>query len=531
MAGNKLSPRQKMIGMMYLVLTALLALNVSKEIINAFVTIDDALNTTVSNLAGKNAQAYKSFEKEMQSDPVKTKPYYDKALAIQKLCNDMTSYIGTIKDTLLRASDAVEGGTKTPTSRELEKKDDYDTPTHIMVGSENDGKGHKASELKARIEAYKKSMLSNIPDKDRAQFTRRLDELFNTKDPDPKIVEDNKNSWEMFNFYHNPVVATVALLTKMQTDIKNAESEVVNHLLNAINASAFKVSSLEAKIIAPTSYIILGQDYTADIFLAAMSETANPEFIVKGGGGIKVEGGVGKFSAHPGSDGEQKFGGLIRVKDPSDPTKSKEYPFEGSYIAAKPSSSVSADKMNVIYLGVPNPFTVSVPGVAHDKVKVSASGCTLKPDPAAGKGHYIVEATAQGEALIKVSADLNGKVLPMGDFKFRVKRIPNPVAMIGGKKEGSIAKSALAAQSAIIPVMENFDFDLFSKVKSFKMSRYGKGRDPIEKSNDAGGNLTQEMKDVINQCRAGDKIMFEYIQATMPDKSIRSINPISLTVQ
>jgi gliding motility-associated protein GldM len=531
MAGNKLSPRQKMIGMMYLVLTALLALNVSKEIINAFVTIDDALNTTVSNISGKNAQAYTSFDREMKSDPVKTKPFYDKALAVKKLSDDMTQYLATIKDTLLRTSDGVEKGVKTPTSRELERKDDYDSPTRIMVGSENDGKGFKATELKGKLETYKKSILSNLAEKDRPQFSKRLDDLFNTKDPDPKQVEDGKRTWEMFNFYHNPVVATVALMTKMQTDVKNAESEVVNHLLNSVNASAFKVSGLEAKIIAPTSYIIIGQDYTADVFLAAMSETANPEIELKSGGGsIKVEGGVGKLTAHPGSDGEQKFGGLIRVKDPADPTKSKEYPFEGSYIAAKPSSSVSADKMNVIYIGVDNPFTVSVPGVAHDKVKVAATGCTLTPDAKLGKGHYLVKASTQGEALIKVSADLNGKVLPMGDFKFRIKRIPDPVAKIGGKKEGGIAKSALAAQSAIIPVMENFDFDLFSKVKSFRMSRYGKGRDPIEKSSDSGA-LTSEMKDVINQSRAGDKIMFEYIQATMPDGTTRSINPISLTIQ
>lgn len=530
MAGNKLSPRQKMIGMMYLVLTALLALNVSKEIINAFVTIDDALSVTVKNISGKNAQAYGAFETQMKNDKAKTEPYYKKAMVVKKLSEDLTQYLATLKDTIIRTTDQVESGVKTPSTRELEKKDDYDTPTTIMVGSEQDGKGHKASELKEKLNAYKKAMIENLDPKDRAKFTQRLDVLFNTQDPPKEIVEDNKYTWEMFNFYHNPVVATAALLTKIQTDVKNAESEVLNHLLSSINATDFKFDTLAPRIIAPTSYVIIGQEYTADVFLAAMSSTSDPEVIV-GGRPLTVEGGVGKYTARPGSDGEQKWGGIIRVKDPADPSKMQEYKFESSYIAAKPSSSVSADKMNVIYLGVPNPFTVSVPGVAHDKVKVSATGCTLKPDPAAGKGHFIVEATTQGEALIKVSADLNGKVLPMGDFKFRVKRIPNPVAMIGGKKEGSIAKSALAAQSAIIPVMENFDFDLFSKVKSFKMSRYGKGRDPIEKSNDQGGNLTQEMKDVINQCRAGDKIMFEYIQATMPDKSIRSINPISLTVQ
>ncbi|MEP7263514.1 MAG: gliding motility protein GldM [Bacteroidota bacterium] len=530
MAGNKLSPRQKMIGMMYLVLTALLALNVSKEIINAFVTIDDALTTTVSNISGKNSQAYSAFEKQMQTDKSKTEPYYKKAMVVKQLSGDLTQYLSTIKDTLLRTSDGVEQGVKTPTSRELEKKDDYDSPTRIMVGSENDGKGFKASELKGKLNAFKKAMIENLDPADRAKFTKRFDELFNTNDPDPKMVEDGKHTWEMFNFYHNPVVASVALLTKIQTDVKNAESEVLSHLLSSINATDFKFDTLVARVIAPSSYIIQGSEYTAEIFLGAMSSTSDPVVTVTGRGDIPVEGGMGKYKVTGGAEGEQKYGGFIKVKDPVDPSKSKSYPFEGTFTVAKPSASVSADKMNVIYIGVDNPFTVSVPGVAHDKVKVTPSNCTMIPDPKLGKGHFIVKGTTQGEALVKVSADLNGKVLPMGEFKFRIKRIPDPVAKIGGKKEGGIAKSALQAQSAIIPVMENFDFDLFSKVKSFRMSRYGKGRDPIEKASDSGA-LTSEMKDVISQARAGDKIMFEYIQATMPDGTIRSINPISLTIQ
>ena len=529
MAGNKLSPRQKMIGMMYLVLTALLALNVSKDIINAFVTIDDALTVTVNNISDKNSKAYAAFDRALKNDEKKTKPFYDRAKKAKTLSDDMDKYIASVKDTLLRKTDAVEAGVKTPTSRELEKKDDYDTPTTIMCGSENDGKGHKASELKAKINVYKQAMIDNLEPADKAKFTTRLNALFSTADPDPAQTEDGKRTWEMANFYHNPVVATVALLTKMQTDVKNAESEVVNHLLASINATDFKFDTLAPRIIAPTSYVILGQEYTADVFLAAMSSTSDPEVFV-GNTKLKVEGGVGKYTTRPSSDGEQKWGGVIKVKNPSDPNKFQEYKFESSYIAAKPSSSVSADKMNVIYIGVDNPFTVSVPGVAHDKVKVFPTGCTLVPDPKAGKGHFTARATTQGDAMIKVSADLNGKVLPMGEFKFRVKRIPNPIAKIGGKREGNIAKSAIAAQSAIIPEMENFDFDLFSKVKSFRMSRYGKGRDPIEKSSESN-LLTPEMRDVLNQARAGDKILFEYIQATMPDGTTRSINSIALTIQ
>ena len=529
MAGQKLSPRQKMIGMMYLVLTALLALNVSKEIINAFVTIDDALGVTVTNISGKNAQAYSAFQRQLDNDPVKTKPYHEKAMKAKTLCDGLDKYVASLKDTLLRKTDGIEAGEKTPTSRQLEKKDDYDTPTTIMCGSENDGKGHKASELKGKIADFKKAMLANLDPKDRAKFTQRFETLFNTNDPDPKDVEDGKRTWEMATFYHNPVVASVALLTKMQTDVKNAESEVVNHLLASINATDFKFDTLAPRVIAPTSYILIGQEYQADVFLAAMSSTSDPEVIV-GGRTLTVEGGVGKYTARPSSDGEQKWGGIIRVKKPDNTYE--EHKFEASYIAAKPSSTVSADKMNVVYIGVDNPMSISFPGVAADKVKFTSTGITLIPDPKLGKGHFIGRATTVGEAVVRVSAELTAGKPPvaMGEFKFRIKKIPNPVAKIAGKRDGSISKNVLAAQSAIIPEMENFDFDLFSKVKSFKMSRYGKGRDPIEKSTE-GNVLTSEMRDVINQCRAGDKILFEYIKATMPDNTVRDINPIILTVQ
>jgi GldM C-terminal domain len=120
--------------------------------------------------------------------------------------------------------------------------------------------------------------------------------------------------------------------------------------------------------------------------------------------------------------------------------------------------------------------------------------------------------------------------MQMGEFKFRLKRIPDPVAKIGGKKDGGISKAVLAAQQGIIPTMEGFDFDLYPKVISFKMSRYGKGVDPVEKSAD-GGALTGDMKDVISRCKAGDKILFEYIKVSMPDGTTRTVNSIPLTVQ
>ncbi|MFN8154099.1 MAG: gliding motility protein GldM [Bacteroidia bacterium] len=528
MAGGKLSPRQKMIGMMYLVLTALLALNVSKEIINAFVTINDSLETTVKNLSGKNKQAYDAFDKQMQNDKAKTEPFFKKAQVVKAECDKLDKYVNALKEELIRTTDKMEPNAKMVPLREMKSQDNYDEPTRIMCGDKQDGRGHKATELKGKIDAFKKSIISTLDAKDRDKFTKRLDELFNTKDP-AKTTEDGKKTWEMANFYHNPVVATVALLSKIQTDIKNAESEIVTHLLTAINAADFKFDTLAPKVIAPSSYVIEGQEYSADIFLAAMSSTSDPEITV-GGSSLTVDGGVGTYKVRASGVGEKKYAGVIKVKKPDNTFES--YPFESSYIVAKPSASVAADKMNVIYIGVPNPITVSVPGVPDEKVKALPSGFTLTPDPKLGKGHFIAEAKGKpGDGKVVVTADFNGKPMQMGEFKFRLKSIPDPVAKIGGKKDGGIPKSALAAQQGIIPTMEGFDFELYPKVLSFKMSRYGKGRDPVEKSQEGGGALTGDMKSIIEQARAGDKILFEYIKVSMPDGTVRMVNSIPLTVQ
>ena len=528
MAGNNLSPRQKMIGMMYLVLTALLALNVSKEIINAFITINDSLENTVTNLTGKNAQAYAAFQKQMEVDPKKTKPLYEKAQQIKKLSDDMDKYLSSLTEELIRKTDKLEPSAKIETLHEMKGTDNYDIPTNYMCGDKNDGLGHKASEMKKKIIDYKKGILASLDPADRPTYEKRLNILFNTDDP--KVPEDGKKTWEMANFYHNPVVATIALITKTKSDVKNAESEIITHLLASINAADFKFDTLTAKVIAPSSYLIEGQQYTADIFLAAMSSTSDPEITVNGSP-LKVEGGVGTYTLSASGVGEKTYAGIIKVKGPDGVVKP--IPFGPiKYIVAKPSSTVSADKMNVIYIGVPNPMTISVPGVPDEKVKYSVAGSlTLTQDPKLPKGHYIAEAKGQpGEATITVNADFNEKPTKMGEFKFRLKRIPDPVAKIGGKKDGNIPKAQLAAQQGIIPTMEGFDFDLYPRVVSFKMSRYGKGRDPIEKTAESG-TLTGDMKTIIDQSRPGDKILFEYINVSMPDGTKRQVNAIPLTVQ
>ena len=524
MAGAKLSPRQRMIGMMYLVLTALLALNVSKEIINAFVTVNESLEVTSRNFSNQNSNTYAMFEVAMRNDKEKTEPFYNKAQIAGNLSDSLVNYIENMKKELIAKVEKLEPSADIPEPRDIGRKDDYDVPTNYMNGDANDGKGFKASELKAKLEDYKNKMLANLGPEDAVMFKARFDELINTEDPEKPI--DNKKTWEMANFYHNPVVATITLLTKFQNDIKVAESEVITHLLRAINISDFKFDTLAPKVIAPTSYVLLGQEYKADVFLAAMSSTSNPEIIVNGKE-LPVSGGVGVFSDRPGSEGLKKWGGTIRVKKPDNTYT--EYKFESEYMAAKPAAVVSADKMNVLYIGVDNPMSISVPGVANENITASISGGGGRLAKKGGIS-YTANVTSIGEANINVTANMEGKQLPMGTFKYRVKRVPDPVAKVANTTGGNVSKNILLAQTAIIPVMENFDFELFFKVTSFKLTIIPRGKDLIEF--DSNNNLiTPAMKSALSNTRPGDKIFFEYIKAVGPGGDTRSLNPVNITIQ
>jgi gliding motility-associated protein GldM len=247
------------------------------------------------------------------------------AQSIKKQCEALDVYIKGLKEELIRTTDGIEPGAKVVSLAEMKKQDDYDTPTRLMCGDKQDGRGHKASELKAKIIEFKKNITSSLDAGDRAKFQKRLDELFNTDDP--KKTEDGKSTWEMANFYHNPVVASVALLTKTQSDIKNAESEMVTHLLTSISATDFKFDTLAPKVIAPSSYVIEGQEYSADIFLAALSSTSDPEISV-GGSSLQVASGVGTYKVRASGAGEKKYAGVIKVKKPDNTFE--EYKFDGS---------------------------------------------------------------------------------------------------------------------------------------------------------------------------------------------------------
>ena len=546
MAGGKLTPRQKMINMMYLVLTALLALNVTNEVLNAFHLVNEGLQSSNGSLTSKNDDIYTAFEKQVKDNPVKAQAYYEKAQKAKGLAkvlfDSLAAYkVAVIKDAegIIPPGEAEEG--------DIKRRDDIDIATRMFV---EEGAGVKrGKELQKKINDTRAQLLELVDPADKANFKISLDA------PDPKPEKGEKLAWEFKTFNHTPATAALTILSKFQNDVISSEGSVIEYLIKKIGATDFKFTDLAAKIIAPTSYVLTGQQYKADIFLAAFNKGQNPEIFLGPLGGfkknpdgtydavlsdnplpagygqnpMKAEGGFGKYEIVGSGVGDKTYTGIIRVKDPAT-SKYKFYPFEGKYQTAPKAVVVSPTKMNVLYIGVDNPMEVSVPGVGQGDVTAVLEGAgTLKKDPA-NPGNYIANVTASGKCTVNVSAKLDGKMQGMGNKEFRIKRIPDPIPSTNGNlRGGNVAPGTMKAQAGVAAKLENFDFDAKFKVVSFTMYYSSKGEIYTDRAE--GPVFTAKMKGYIDRCRAKDIIILDDIKAVGPDGQPRKLGQVTFTIQ
>ncbi len=545
MAHGKETPRQKMIGMMYLVLTSLLALNVSKEAVEAFKVVDESLTETTQINVQRNNLVYKDFDAKVAANPIKAGPWRDKAKEVKQRANELYNYIQNLKIQIVstaegKNTDAIQG--KNIIVENIHKIDENNVPSQIMIGANMNG---KAYDLHHAIDQYRDFLLQIIGNKDN-NISKSIISTLNTEDTTDPGGE--KVTWEIHNFHTLPLIAVITILSKLQSDVRNTEGQTLNYLYSQIEAKDLTVNKLEAIVKAPTNYVMKGGEYQAQVFVAATDTTQTPEVLVGNyklvtkANGEKEYQMIGKYQKLPvdksghgiykvpaSTTGEKKWGGLIRIKTPSGNINS--YPFEASYTVAAPNVVVSPTAMNVFYVGVNNPVDISVPGVGSDKISASmTNGSIRRGKTKRFRGSWIVRPKVPGKkALVRVTADMNGKKITFPGMPFRVKRVPDPVAKVAGKKGGPISKSNLAAQSVVLAEMENFDFDLKFRVTSFRLSVTIKGftYDEISKSN----RLTPKQKGFINQMRRGQRIIFDDIKAVGPDNTTRKLNPIIFTIQ
>ncbi len=527
------TPRQKMINMMYIVLTAMLALNVAAEVLEAFRVVDSSLAHTIKTVDSKNEQIYGDFDFAYSQNQDKVGEWRDKALNVRASADSLVNYIWQLKEHIVKTSGGVLVDEEHPLRSDspffvnqkgdtirLKKEDDLNTPSEIMITQK------KAEELKQKIGEYKNILIQSINESDES-FRQSILEELDTSDPKNIKGKEERISWEAQYFDNKPLIAVITLLKKFQLDIRNAESHILNYLFSKIDAESFKFNKLAAQVIPTSSIVLQGDRYEAKIFLAATDTTQEPDIFVEGQK-LQLQDGMATYSVNTATTGTFSFSGVINYKNPAGVTVP--YRFEKEYQVTPPSITVSATKMNVFYKGLANPLDVAVPGVAKEDIRVEATNGSIEKQ---GELYYM-HPTAIDElgkrTKISVYAKVGGQERFIGDTDWRVKQVPDPVAKIAGKSGGTIRKEELKIQDGIEAVLEDFLFDLNFTVTQFTMyitSATGYVDPYPAKSN----RFTQEQKQQFDRLLPNTLIHIDEIIATGDDGSTRPLDPISFKIR
>lgn len=541
MAGGKESPRQKMIGMMYLVLLAMLALNVSKDILEAFVVINDSLESTTAGMEEKSESTMQQFQQQLALDQQKVAPFFNRANKVKQEADSTVAYLDRVKKQLIAFTEDYQEPMPDSmyTLQNVNGKDNYDKPTELLIGSE------PALPIETEISA--KTIKKNL-----TQYVAELTALFDAEKDSSVIAELTKainlapvatpdggtESWETGNFYHMPLAAVITTLSKLQNDVRNAEGYALRTLFGQINQQDFKFDKIEAKVVPVSNYVLKGEPFKAEVFLAAYSTTEQPQMLIgkydstadvfTAQDSLSVAEGLGALQIDNTSIGLKNYDGVIKLRKPDGTLE--DYHFKGEYMVAEPSVTVSATRMNVLYRGLENPIDISVPGVPSENLRVSISGgnSLIKGND----GEYQAKISPQSPATVNVSVTAkmpDGSEKNMGQREFRIKYLPTPFASIGRiNTQGVMPTSELIANQGIKAAYgDDFNYPLKPLVKSFKMSIEGKTIEIQSPSN----LFTETMINSFRDLRSGTTITFYDIQYEGVDGRKMPLNPIIIKLR
>jgi len=552
MAGGNLSPRQKMINMMYLVLTALLALNVSKEVLNSFFEVNKGITRTTINFNAKNGETYAAFDAAAELNPVKAGLFREQAYEVKRKADELVVFLQEMKYNLVLKADKkvylgsdseildAEGKLKDDKAIELSWDALSETQKKMSIGSLTNKDDRHASgdlfysakrnkniatDLKTNFLAYKDFIISLAVDNQ--SLVLSINETCNLSD---KKVGRKKQLWEEYNFYDMPSVGALTLLSKMQSDVRNTEADIINMLRENIDAGSLKFTSAEGIQIPNSNFVLKGDTFRAQIFIAAKDTTQAPiiyvgEYDSLGGGKyemvgdyetVKIVNGKGMFAKRAISEGVQKWGGLISMKTANG---TKIYPFGGQYLVAAKTAVVSPTNMNILYLEVDNPLKISVPGYTAGQIsavinngKVSVVKKSL--------GEYSARPSKKGKAMVVLYANVEGKRTKMGQMEFRVKPVPPPKAVIMGAKNVNgttvIDKMMMVNAGGILANLKDFDFKgVRYMITSYRLTGVYKGEQL--KENTKGPKFSDKMVNIIKNIKSGNSITISNIQAKRVD--------------
>ncbi len=503
----KVSPRQRMINLMYVVLMAMLALNVSSDVLKGFTLVADKLQLSTQNATHINEGIYKRLAEQMKANPKKTKVWYEKAQYVGTMSDSLFQFAEELKVAIVRKSDGKDGDVNN-----IRNQEDLEAATNIMLNMRT-GRGQ---ELFERINSYRQRVTAMVNDSEKRAI---IESNLNTDVPKAEKLQ-GKN-WQEYMFESQPTAAAVTLLTKLQNDIRQAEGEVLHELVGNIDVKDLRVNEVNAYVVPNAQTIVQGGRFQAQIFMAAVDTTNRPTIYINN---TPIQNEHGIYETVCSRTGDFTLNGYIEMVNGGGEKVRRE--FQQKYSVIPPSATVSADIMNVLYAGYDNPMSVSVPGVPSSRLRVSMSGegtFTQK-----GEGKYVASPTnVGGETTITVSAQMEGRVQEMGKYTFRVRKLPDPTAFFQSGDDhltgGKISKQVLMNTQQLSAAIDDGLLNIPFTVKGFEMVFFDNMGNAVPEVSQSA-NITDRQRNMMRQLSRGKRFFITKIRAQGPDGIERTLS-------
>ena len=521
-AGNnvaRMSPRQRMINLMYIVLTAMLALNVSSDVLNGFSQVQDGIQRTNNNITTRNAVQFAHLEDLYKQNPEKAGKWYEEGVTLRKKSNAIYETIEQLKQDIARAADGKKGD-----YHNISNNDDLEASSVTMLNPAT----NKGAQLRKSIDEYRSYVSSLIPDSAKRASVM---EMLSTKVED-KSGTLGSTTWEQKMFENMPAVAAVTLLTKVQNDIRQAESEALTNLITSVDIGDVRVNELNAYVIPHSNMVMRGGKYTANVVLAAIDTTQRPDIYVNGSK-LANQNGLLEFVA--GNTGKHEFSGYIEVPRADGTTDRRA--FESSYMVIEPMATISPTMMNVLYAGIDNPISISVPGIPMSAVQATMTNGTLTRN---GDQWIAHPGKVGSESEISVSAQIEGRSQTVGSMKFRVRKLPDPTPYLAVKDgngnivhyKGSpkrISKAALMESEGIGAAIDDDILNVTYSVISFSTVFQDQMGNSIPEISD-GARFSARQREQFRRLKPGKSFFISNVKAKGPDGITRDISPMEVAL-
>lgn len=517
---NRMSPREKMINLMYIVLTAMLALNVSSDVLNGFSQVQDGLTRSNRTITARNQALYAQLQAFNEKNPEKGKIWLDKATQVVGETDKLYNYIDSLKLQIVRFADGEEADVNNIVNR-----DNLDAASVVMLAA----RGGAGRQLRTRIDQYRQFVTSFLEDPEKR---KNLENALSTQPPKAAGVEmNNKKTWEETMFDNMPTIAAITLLTKLQNDVRYAEGEVLNQMLTNVDLGDLRVNLVNAFVVPDSRIVMRGTKYSAQIVLAAIDTTQRPVVYVNGG---RLGNNNGIYEVGTNKAGNYDYSGWIEVLGRDGSVTRRD--FKSSYTVIDPLATISATMMNVLYAGINNPISIAVPGVPQGSISATMTNGSLTKS---GNGWVAHPTKVGAECVISVTAEMDGQRTNVGSTTFRVRKLPDPTPFIAYKdangqvnryKGGKpFSKALLLAAPGLDAAIDDEILNIDYKVVSFETVIFDSMGNAIpELSN--GSQFSERQKASIRRLQHGKRFMITRVKATGPDGITRDISPIDVIV-